>query len=73
MLPHSLDPNKKLVKAASACENTMNNIKNKTIINPRFQIFEKMELLHISASLYVRRAPSQVFYQIAIITVDLYH
>ena len=27
MLPHSLDPNKKLMNVASARENTMNNIK----------------------------------------------
>ena len=40
-IPYSLDSNKKLMKVISALENTMNNIKNKTKINPRMNIFRK--------------------------------
>ena len=80
MLPHSLDPNKKLVKVALACENTK-YLPQALVNSPILKIYNKsevsdswkMKILHISASLYVLGTSSQVLHQIAIITVALYH
>ena len=65
-------PNKRLVKVTSTRENTMNNIINKTKMNPKFQIFGKWNFAYFCRPLcswdIIASAPSDCYHNSRLIS-----